>query len=193
MFDEASQAFVKFLGTTKYRQELSASIIEEIEDDGIHWAVCYPTNRRPRSVRDGDVIFMGRLTHGPNDIRIFGRAIALAYVPGRDDATPADINRRPWKADWPRYIRVHQAEFVAGTLEDGVSLNELMDTLGTDSFASTQLHAATGNGNTNPRLAYARQAAVQLSDKGLSWLGERLQAAFDLHGKVPWDYLEKLD
>ena len=55
---------------------------------------------------------------------------------------------------WPRYIRVHHAEFVAGTMENGISLNELMDTLGTDSFVPTQRNAAQGQGkNTNPRRA----------------------------------------
>ena len=42
-------------------------------------------------MKDGAVIFLGRLTRDPNDIRVFGRAIAIAYLPGRDDATQADI------------------------------------------------------------------------------------------------------
>jgi hypothetical protein len=117
----------------------------------------------------------------------------MKHQPGRDDATSADIARRPWKETWPRYIRVHHAEFVAGTMANGVSLNELMDTLGADSFAPTQRNAARGEGNTNPRRAYLQQAAVELSAEGFSWLGERLQAAFDEHGMVPQDTLDKLD
>jgi hypothetical protein len=38
------------------------------------------------------------------------------------------------------YIRVHHAEFVAGTIGNGVSLNELMDELG-QSFMATQRNA----------------------------------------------------
>ena len=117
----------------------------------------------------------------------------MKHQPGRDDATSADIALLPWKEKWPRYIRVHHVEFVAGTMENGVSLNELMDSLGANSFAPTQRNAARGEGNTNPRRAYLQQAAVELSGEGLSWLGERLQAAFEAHGKSPQDELDKLD
>ena len=190
---DASQAFVKLLGKGDNRIPLSVSTIEEIKGGGCHWAACYPAAKRPRGVRNGAVIFMGRLTRDPNDIRVFGRAIGMAYRPVRDDATPAEIELRKWKEKWSRYIRVHHAEFVDGTLENGVSLSELMDTLKADSFASTQLNAARGEGNTNPRKAYSHQAAVKLSDEGLSWLGERLQATFEAHGKVSQDSLDKLD
>jgi hypothetical protein len=189
---DASQAFVKFLGESSNRKPLSFPTIEEIEPAGCHWALGYPEKKRPRNVKDGAVMFIARLVDGP-DIRIFGRAIGMPYVPGRDDATPEDIALRPWKEQWPRYIHVDHAEFVAGTMANGVSLNELMETLGADSFASTQRNAARGQGNTDPRKSYLRQAAVELSGKGLSWLGERLQAAFEAHGKVPQDELDKLD
>ena len=88
---------------------------------------------------------------------------------------------------------MHHAEFVAGTIANGISLYELMDALGSDSFASTQRNAACGTGNTNPRRAIMRKAAVELSSQAIAWLGRRLQAAFDAHGKVPQDTLDQLD
>ena len=190
---DAPQFFVKFLGGGDNRQPLSVSTIEEIEKGGCHWAACYPANRRPRSVEDGAIIFMGRFTRDPNDIRVFGRAVGMAYKDNRDDATPADIELRPWREKWSRYIRVHDAEFVRGSLANGVSLNELMDSLEADSFVSTQRHVARGEGNTNPRHAYRQQAAVELTSEGFSWLADRLQAAFEAHGKVPQDSLISLD
>ena len=78
---DASQAFVKLLGMSYNRVPLSVSTIEEIEGGGCHWAACYPANKRPRGVKDDAVIFMGRLTRDPNDIRVFGRAIG-SRVPG---------------------------------------------------------------------------------------------------------------
>lgn len=189
---DASQAFVKILGKGNSRLPLSFSTLDEIGGAECHWAVCYPANRRPRGVKDGAVIFMGRLTNDPNDIRVFGRAIGMAYMEGRDDASQADIERRDWKGTWSRYIRVSGAKFVAGTMENGVSLNELMDTLGANSFASTQRNAESGSGNTNPRHAYRQQAAVQLSAQGLSWLSEKLEASFEAHGMVSEDALSKL-
>ena len=190
---DAPQAFVKLLGKGDNRIPLSVSAFEEIQESGCHWAVGYPTSKRPRSVEDDAVIFMGRLTRDPNNIRVFGWAIGMQHKPGRDDATLADIQLRPWKEQWSRYTRVNRAEFVAGTMANGVSLNELMDTLEADSFVSTKRNAAQGRGNTNPRHAYRQQAAVELSAEGHSWLSERLQVAFEVHGKVPQDSLDTLD
>ena len=189
---DGEQAFVKFLGKGDDRVSVSCATIEEIEGAGCHWAVAYPANRRPRGVKDGAVMFIARLTD-ERDTRVFGRAIGMKHQPGRDDATAEDIERRWWKEKWPRYIRVHHAEFVGGTMANGISLNELMDTLGSDSFASTQRNAARGVDNSVPRLACRRHPAVELSPQGFSWLSMRLQEAFDEHGQVPQDTLDQLD
>ena len=188
-----SQAFVKFLGSKNDRLDLSAPAIEEVKRAGCHWSVCYPTNRRPRIVNDDVIVFMGRLTRNPNDVRIFGRAIGIAYEEERDDATEADISLRPWRERWSHYIRVHHAEFVDGTMKNGVSLNELMSSLGSDSFESTQNNSKRGEGNMDSRRAYGRQPHVKLSPEGFTWLSQRLQMAFDTHGKIPHETLDGLD
>ena len=193
IFTDPPQAFVKFLGEGKNRVPLDCPTIEEIDRAGCHWALAWPAGGgRPTGVQNDAVMFISRLVKGP-DIRIFGRAVALKHVAGRDEATPADIERRPWKTRWPRYIRVHHAEFVAGTMQNGVSLAELMDTLGSDSFAPTQRNAARGQGNTNPRRAFMQQPAVELSNEGFEWLNARLQTAFDVHGQIPRHVLRELD
>ena len=187
---DADQAFVKFLGTNKNRVPVSFATIKEIKNSGCHWALAY--SKRPRIVKDGAVMLIARLTNEP-DIRIFGRAIGMKYHPGRDDASPEDIEHRPWKEKWPRYIRVHNAEFVAGTMANGISLNNLMDTLKSNSFKRTQDNAVAGTDKTDPRRTYMRQSQVELSSQGAFWLAECLQAAFDKHGKVPQGMLEELD
>jgi hypothetical protein len=186
---DASQAFVKFLGESNNRVPLSCPTVEEIERAGCHRVLAYPATKRPRRVKDDALMYIARLTEQPNDIRIFGRAVGMAYVDGRDDASDADKALRSWRANWSRYIRVHQAEFVAGTMANGVSLNALMDELGADAFAATQRNAAKKEGNTNPRRAYLQAADVELSAQGQAWLRDRLQAAFDSHGTVPNDVL----
>jgi hypothetical protein len=123
---DAPQAFVKFFGESDRRVPLTFPTVEEIDRAGCHRALTYPASKRPSSVQDGAVMFVSRLTSDPNDIRVFGRTIGLRHVPGRDDATPADIARRPSKAQGPRYICVHHTEFVAGSMANGVSLNDLM-------------------------------------------------------------------
>ena len=190
VFADADQAFVKFLGKSDNREPVCQTTIKVIKDEGCHRFLSY--RRRPVSVEDCAVMFIARLTNEP-DIRIFGRAIGMKYHSGRDDASAEDIALRPWKREYSKYIRVHHAEFVAGTLANSISLYGLMDELGSDSFASTQRHAACGTGNTNPRHAFMQQPAVELSSRAIAWLGERLQAAFDAHGKVPQDTLDQID
>ncbi len=190
---EAPQFFVKFLGEGQNRAPLDFPTFAEVQRAGCHWAVAYPASKRPTGVEDGALIFVGRLTEGPDDIRIFGRSIGMRHVRRRDDATPEDIALRSWKQTWPRYIRVHHAEFVSGTMRNGVSLNELMETWGSQSFVPTARNAARGEGNTNPRTAYRQQAAVELTDQAAAWLTDRLEAAFVAHGMVPPAEVAALD
>ena len=188
----ATQAFVKFLGSSDNRVPVSQATIKVIKDEGCHRVLSYPAKRCPRGVEDGAIMFISRLTD-ERDIRIFGRAVGMKYRPGRDDASDEDIKRRWWREKYSRYIRVDCAEFVAGTIENGISLYKLMRELGSDSFASTQRNAACDTGNTNPRRAYGQQPAVELSPQAIDWLGARLQAAFDAHGRVSQDTLDQID
>jgi len=187
------QAFIKFFGEGHNRAERELSIFEELEGSGSHWACTYPRGKRPRQVKDEDVMFMARMVRKPNDYLVYGRAIGMPHQPGRDDATAEDIRMREWKDRWPHYIRVHHAEFIAGTLGNGVSLNRLMDTLRSDSFARTQAHAAAGVGNTDPRASLKQQAAVKLSPQGYAWLQREFEAALSRHGRLPENDLACLD
>lgn len=188
----AEQGFVKFFGEGHNREIPTHPVLDEVKSSGAHWACTYPASKRPRMVRDGAIMFMARIVN-PRDILIFGRGIGIHYMDGRDDATPADIELRNWKAKWPRYVRVHDVKFVNGVLSNGVSLNELMDELGSDSFASTNRHALAGQGNTNPRKAFNQQAAVELTPLAVSWLDARLEQSFSKHGKISPDVLATLD
>lgn len=190
---ESSQAFVKFFGEGSNRADLDASTFDEVKRSGCHWACTYPAGKRPRAVEDGDTIFVGRLVGRPNDTMIFGRVIGRKHRPGQDDATPEDVSRRPFKERWPHYVRVHHGQFVAGTMRNGVSLTELMNNLGAESFASTSRNAAAGNGNTDPRLAFRQQAHIKLTSQAATWVTARLEEAFRLHGRVPTDELDQLD
>lgn len=188
-----SQSFVKFFGRSEERQDRKRSIFEEVQECGSHWAATYPRDRRPRGVEEGAVMFIARLVRDPDDTLIHGRAVAMAYRDGRDDASSADLKKRPWKQDWPHYIRLHHAEFVAGPLANGVPLSELMSALGSQAFARTQEHALLGDGNTNPRKSIRQQPAVELSQEGYAWLQARLSEAFARHGKIPAADMETLD
>ena len=192
---DTQQSFVKFLGKreTGGSEPLSCPIVDVVKDGECHWSLTYPSGKRPNQPKDGDAMFIARLTEKPNDIRIFGCATAMKYVEGRDEATAEDIARRDWKKRYSRYIRVYDAEFINGTLENGVSLYEMMDTLESDSFESTQRNEREGKGNnTDPRQAYNSQPHVRLSKEGFEWLRDKLQLAFGTHGKIPDAEIDKL-
>ena len=195
----ASQSFVKFfgVGTTKGRIDLSDRVIDIVRIQECHRVLAYPTGTHPRQVQDGDVVFISRMTKKPNDHRIFGWAIATKHRDGLDEATDEDIARCSWRKEYGSYIRVDEegfeAEFIDGTMGDGVSLYEFMKALEFDSFASTQRNASVGKGNTDPRKSIARKPHIQLSEKGFAWLTEKLQEAFARHGKISLSDIDKSD
>lgn len=181
---QADQAFVKFFGTSKTRANRQMAVLEEVRSSDCHLTCAYPPGKRPRIVQDGALIFVARLVSDPNDIMVYGHAIGVRYVEGRDDASEADIQRLPWKQDWPHLVRVHDGVFLRGCLGDGVSLNALMKDLGASVFAATQRNAQAGRGNTDPRRAYLRQAAVELTPKGRDSLSRALGLQFRRVGKL---------
>ncbi len=110
----SGQAFVKFFGTGGDRAPRDWPVIEAIKDAQDHKVLSYPKNKRPRQVRDGDLLFVARFVENPSDVMIYGRVRGQQYVPGRDDATAADFKLRPWRRKWSRYIRVSNPEFIKG-------------------------------------------------------------------------------
>jgi hypothetical protein len=122
-------------------------------------------------------MYMTRLV-APNDAMVYGRAIAVAHVRDVDDASPADIEKRPWKAKWPHYVRVHHAEFVDGSLRNGVSLAAMIAQLGPLIFEATKRNTAQGAGNRDPRRSLMQKPAMRLSDEGADLLDGLLEAAF---------------
>jgi hypothetical protein len=186
-------AFVKFFGQGSNRSPRERAVLDAVKTSGSHRICTYPRGRRPRAVRDGDVMFMGHLVRGPDDIRVYGRAVGRAYEEGGDDADAEDIALRPWLERWPHFIRVHDMEFVDGTLGDGISLGELMDELGAYAFGPTAENADQGVGNVNPRQSIRQAAAIRLSEAGTSWLSEELELAFEKFGRVRSEEVPGLD
>jgi hypothetical protein len=187
------RAFVKFFGQATNRSSRDRPVLDTVKTSGSHRICTYPRGRRPRAVREGDVMFMGHLVSGPNDIVVYGRGITRAYEEGRDDALPEDVARRPWLARWSHFIRVHDVEFVDGVLGNGVSLGELMDEVGPYAFGPTAENADRGIGNVDPRKSIRQAAAIRLSEAGVSWLNEEPASAFGDHGKLPPAQLAEVD
>ena len=80
-----------------------------------------------------------------------------------------------------------------GTIANGVSLAQMMDTLGSDSFATTQRNAARGYGNTDPRRSVRQQPAVELSRQGFDWLNRPPPGCVRPPREYPQHLLRDLD
>jgi hypothetical protein len=180
----APQSFVKFFGTNRDRAPRTRTTLSAVQRAGNNKECAYPAGKRPRQVLDGAVMFMGRLIEDPNDVMIYGRAIAKHYEEGADEATEDDFRIREWRRGCPHYIRVRSAEFMGGTLTQGVSLNELMDVLGVEAFEATRRNWEMGRGNTDPRRSIGPQPAVLLSRQASAWVNAHLEERFRHHGKL---------
>lgn len=180
----ANQAFVKFSGTGDNKASRDLRTDDVVAESGANWAFTYPSAIHPRQVRDGDVLYLGRLVHGPDDLMIFGKAIGREHRDDIDVASKEEIALRPWKENWANYVRVHDARFLDGTLDDGVSFRAMMAAMKSDSFASTQRHAAAGKGNVDPTIAYNRKPGMMLTDRSRAWIDERLEDKLRTLGEI---------
>jgi hypothetical protein len=188
----STQAFVKFLGKTDDRADLADAVSDQVIWSEANWAVSYPNGKRPRKPKTGDVMFLGRMVHSPNDTIIFGRAIAYKHEPDRDDATVADKKRCTWRNEWPHYIRLRDPEFIDGSLHDGLSLKELMSEFKSQSFVSTSENARLGRGNVDPSMSIRQKPDVRLSTRAGNWLNAKFYEAVKKHGRVPLTELKNL-
>jgi hypothetical protein len=177
-------SFVKFFGTAGDRAERARAVRAVVERTGCHWACTYPESKPPRRVVDGSIMFMAYLVRDPDDVVIFGRARGRRHRDVLDVATADEIRGRSFKKRYPLYVRVYDAEFVAGTLSNGVSLGRMMQALGTDSFASTKRRAEAGEVGIDPRFSIRQQAQMELTSESYRWIAARLDAAIGQHGKL---------
>jgi hypothetical protein len=151
-----------------------------------HRSVAHPASNPPSRVQDAAVGFIARLIREPYITCVFGRGLGMEHGAGRDDETPADMARGPWKATWLRCIRGHYAEFVARTLANGVSLSEQADTLGVNSFVPPQGKAARSEGS---RRACRQQPAVVQSRERFSGVSDRLPSMVFCEHHFPSDFV----
>ena len=183
--EDAQNYFCKFSASSSKRPPRSKPIAEWIKDCDFVIGGFYPNGKRPRKVRDGDVMFPAVLTSNPNETFIIGRAYAFRYVQGDDDATPDEmaVLHKEWKKDWPHMIRFRDSEFLDGSLSDGVSLSSLMAKFENDSFVTSQERAKT-DPKFVPQRSVKQQAAVRLTDEAAAWVNAQLDDRFRSLGRV---------
>ena len=189
----AARIFVKFTGTGEDRCNEKTSVIAELARSGSHWVACFPANKRPNQIKDGDLVFISRMVRENNGHRIYGYGMAISHDPLRHNASPRDIALRSWMKIWSRQIRLQNTHFLSSDLADGISLSALMEKWGSESFESTRKNKELGVGNITPKKALSQKAQVELTQDAAKWLWQELQSQMILHGELAQDNLEKLD
>jgi len=191
--DSKRNYYVKFFGTAKNRVPLTTTTTrEEIGRALCHYACGFSKNKKPRQFQNGDIVYMARMTYAPHDYAIFGKAEAIEFIDGRDEATPGEIVERPWKEDWSIYLRVTNPIFIEGTMKDCVLLYDLIKALDYESFLSTQQRYEKGERDINPYRSLSQQAYVKLTTKAVEWLEPRFQEALNRMGKVDDSFIDSL-
>jgi len=184
--------YVKFLGTSNDRVPLTFTSKEEIERALCNYACGFSGNKKPRQIQDGDIIYMARMTYNPWDYAIFGKAEAIKFVDGRDEATESEIKERPWKEDWPIYLRITNPVFIDGTMGDCVLLYDLIKALDYESFPSTKWRYENGERNISPYKSLSQQPYVKLTMKAVEWLEPRFQDSLNRIGRVNDKFMNSL-
>ncbi len=191
-FDKTKNYYIKFFGNADNRVDLDFPITKVIDNALCHYACGFPLKKQPRQVNEGDIIFMARMTNNPYDYAIFGKAAALKYTEGRDRASKKEIAERPWKSNWPIYLRVKNPVFINGTMADGILLSDLLSKFDYDSFPSTRKRYDEGEKNIKPTKSLMRKAYVKLTHNSAEWLDQKFDDALTNIGQVGDKFLQSL-
>jgi HKD family nuclease len=192
LFNPNVNYFLKFLGHSGHRVGSKFSTKEEIDRALCHYALGFPRKSRPKSVKDGDVIFICRMTHTPNDNMIFGRAIAKAFRYNEDMASKEEIENRPWMEKWPSLLKVFDAKFIDGQMSEMISLHSLMEELKYLTFSSTKENYEKGDGNLVPSKSIMQKAYIQLTKEAALWLEKRFHLKLKAIGSVDESFIDSL-
>ena len=157
-----------------------------------HYACGFNIKKRPRQINEGDIIYLARMTKEPNDYSIFGKAVAIKYKDNRDFATENEIKQRPWKKDWPVYLRLKNGEYLDGTLGNFTLMGQLIHDLKYFAFESTKQRFLKGERNINPWKSLSQQPYIKLSLEGAKWVDKRFSYDKYDNGLVDETFLNNL-
>ena len=190
--DPAFGAYLKFWGKSSSRAERNETIKQILHWTEAHYAVTFPEGERPREIMDDDTVYMAYIVKDHPGYMIFGRGYGTAHVPGRDDASHTEKSRKPWKKDYPHYIRITSPVFIDAKLSDCPELGHLIDTHDVNVFYRTQARAAAGEKDIKVKNSLKRKPGIRLSAIATVELDRQFSKALEQHGKIPDAFLSTL-
>jgi hypothetical protein len=192
IIDNSKSYYVKFFGKDKNRMNLESEVRDEVGRALCHYACGFSEEKKPKRIKDDDIIYMARMTKKPHNYAIFGRAEAIKFDEERDYATPNEKEQRKWKKEFPIYLRVKNPVFIDGKLGDCILLYDLIKALDYESFPTTRERYQNGERNINPRKSLSQQPYIELTDKAVGWLKPKFNHVLETIGRVPESYINSL-
>lgn len=179
--------FIKILGRSNHRLEKSALVKDVIEGSLCNQITGF--SYYPHKFTDGDTFYFSRMVR-PNDHIIFGRGVI--YNSYGVKANSKQISTLNWLKDYPITVRVKDAKFVNGTLNNGVSLYDMIYQLKESSFRTTLERSRVGETDINPRQSLGQQQYIQLTNESIEYFDKKLNDAFRKYGYISQENLNYL-
>lgn len=184
--------YIKFLGWDRFRLTVDETVRHVINISECHYAICFSKVADAQRFNTGDTLFFSRLVRRPNDSRIFATAEVLDFNEPRDKATTSDIQRLPWKEQWPYMRRIQNPVFINGRLENCIALSKLIEKFGANSFTSSQRQIENGFLDFNPRKSLMQQSDIQLTPEAATWLTNEFTKKINWLGKISQEIINDL-
>lgn len=130
--------WLKFVGTGNSRYGQNDRYSPETLRDSNKTVTSFPRN--PRGIGEDNFIYLSAVSWDKNNTptpMIIGRARTRGFR-SENIATAADKMQYSWMEDYPYYIELYDIEIFNATVVEGISLDRLINELGSDLYPTTQ-------------------------------------------------------
>lgn len=154
-----SHCWIKFEASSKERRS-SGKPYTFHEQNGIYMTR-FSQARKPKRMHEGDIVYIAVHSwdrNGNPAPMIAGRARCHAFQ---------ESNVIPDGGQWPVYLELYDTEPCAGNIQDGISLYDLVDALGKETYTHTQGREGSME---SIRYSHRQQAYLGLSETAENYL-----------------------
>ena len=161
--ERESHCWIKFEASSENRRPSKPPAAEPYtfhNQNGIYMTR-FSEARRPKRMHEGDIVYIAvhSWDRGGNPApMIAGRARCHAF---------RETNVIPDGGQWPVYLELYDVEPCAGNIQDGISLYDLVDALGKDTYTHTQGRELS---TESIRYSHRQQAYLGLTEKTEKYL-----------------------
>lgn len=177
----SQQAWLKFEGLSEDREDPNALYSFNRLEHPPCDITCFPEAKKPTGIHSGDPIYMAVVTwdaKGRETPVIVGRCTTPGFEK-ENMATEQMIIDRPWMKRFPAYLVLQNLEFLTTAQKNGISLIELLGTIGTDLYPST---FGTGTPMSTLRTIHYQQSHLRITDVAARYIDSEFERLAKQYG-----------